>query len=1003
MIMKNTYGSRYLSNFKFVLLVFLFILPAYGAGELDSAFNAAAYQTSGSSAIPPVKAQPDGKFLIAFFEYGVNNGIAAQGISRFNPDGTLDASFNAPRLATGTVTSFGLQSNGKILLRGSFTIENSPYRDIARLNTDGSLDTTFNVNASPLANGGYKIFVQPDDSFFTGSLYKFNANGVQDTSFQYQPFFAPITNIAGLPDGRVYAGGEVPMSSGFDFLARHNADGTRDNSFANVQLNSNIRKMLVLPDGKLLIGGPFTSVNGQTASGIARLNTDGTFDSTFNQGGAGPNADVADMELLPDGKILIAGGFSTYNGVTRRRFARLNADGTLDASFNYTGTFANVFPTEVEVLSGGKIVAGGDVRSVSQLRASFIMLNPDGSQVLEFFIQKALPMRVRKTTVQSDGRIYVAGEFININGELRNSLARLNANGAVDTTFVPFFNTTVSQIIQQVLVQPDGKILVCMNHGFVLVRLNTDGTRDTSFTTPLTSSAAIYDIALQADGKVLLVGDFSISGGPGRFARLNSNGSLDSSFNPPVPNNSVFRVLVQPDGKSIICGNFTEIAGLQHVGIARFNADGTPDNAYNANGNGGVYDMDLQADGKLVVSGAFSALNGNTQRNKVGRLNSDGSLDTSFAQSVDAIVQTVKVQPDGKVLIGGIFANVGGAPRERLARLNQNGSLDSTFNASANAMVFDINLQADGRILVAGDFTKINNVTKLGVARLLSANIPVRKLFDYDGDGKADISIFRPSENKWYVLRSSDGQVRQQVFAIAGDVPVPSDYDGDGKTDFAVFRPSSGDFWYLSSTNSTQNFVDWGQSGDAPRPGDFDGDGKSDFIVFRPSSSFWHRITNNVNSTVSNTQFGLTGDKPVSGDFDGDGKVDNAIFRPSTGDWWYQSSINNAQLAVRWGISTDVPVPADYDGDGKTDFAVYRPSTGTWYIINSSNGSFTIMNFGLSEDKPAAADYDGDGKADIAVFRPSTGVWYLQRSTAGFTAVQFGISTDIPTPNAFVP
>ena len=113
--------------------------------------------------------------------------------------------------------------------------------------------------------------------------------------------------------------------------------------------------------------------------------------------------------------------------------------------------------------------------------------------------------------------------------------------------------------------------------------------------------------------------------------------------------------------------------------------------------------------------------------------------------------------------------------------------------------------------------------------------------------------------------------------------------------------------------------------------------------------------------------------------------------------------MNGAQLATHFGISTDTPAPADYDGDGRTDFAVYRASTGVWYILNSGSGQATVMAFGISEDKPVPADYDGDGKADIAVFRPSTGVWYLNRSTAGVLGMQFGVATDIPTENAFVP
>jgi len=274
--------------------------------------------------------------------------------------------------------------------------------------------------------------------------------------------------------------------------------------------------------------------------------------------------------------------------------------------------------------------------------------------------------------------------------------------------------------------------------------------------------------------------------------------------------------------------------------------------------------------------------------------------------------------------------------------------------------------------------------------------------FDYDGDGKADVSVFRASENRWYILRSSDGQVSEPFFAAPGDVPVPADFDGDGKTDIAVWRPSSGDWWYLSSANGAQINVRWGMTGDLPRPSDFDGDGKTDFVVYRPSTGIWYRFGSA--GQTSNIAFGLSEDKPLIGDFDGDGKADAAVFRPSSGDWWYAASAAGGEhRVVHWGATGDIPVPADFDGDGKTDFTIYRPSTGSWYILFTGSSSYTSFTFGLAGDKPVAADYDGDGKADAAVFRPSTGVWYLLQTTSGFGALQWGIASDIPSQNAFLP
>lgn len=270
---------------------------------------------------------------------------------------------------------------------------------------------------------------------------------------------------------------------------------------------------------------------------------------------------------------------------------------------------------------------------------------------------------------------------------------------------------------------------------------------------------------------------------------------------------------------------------------------------------------------------------------------------------------------------------------------------------------------------------------------------------DFDGDGKTDLSIFRPDNGTWWVAKSSDGGLAVAGFGISTDILAPADYDGDGKTDFAVFRPDNG-FWYSLGKAATLAAVPWGTSGDIPVPADYDGDLRADRAVFRPSTGVWYISMSDSRNTVAIYQWGITGDKPVPGDYDGDGKTDLAVFRPSNGVWYIWRSSDGAAAIYQWGISTDKPVQADYDGDGRTDVAIFRD--GQWWINASTDGA-VVNFFGLAGDIPVTGYFDSNAKADLALFRPSNGIWYLLRDQDGFGAIQFGVSTDKPVPNAYFP
>lgn len=277
---------------------------------------------------------------------------------------------------------------------------------------------------------------------------------------------------------------------------------------------------------------------------------------------------------------------------------------------------------------------------------------------------------------------------------------------------------------------------------------------------------------------------------------------------------------------------------------------------------------------------------------------------------------------------------------------------------------------------------------------------PPKTKFDFDGDGKADLSIFRPINGQWWYQQTLDNNVRALQFGTSNDKPVPADYDGDGKTDIAIFRPSTGEWFVLRSSNLSFFSVPFGISTDSPAPADFDGDHFADICVFRASEGTWYINKSSGGTLIA--QFGTNGDFPLPNDYDGDGRADLAIFRPSNGQWWLNRSAAGV-TATSFGVGTDKPIAADYTGDGKADIAVWRPSNGSWYVLRSEDSSFFATPFGTNGDLPVPADFDGDGRTDFAVFRPDGANWFVQRSTQGILIQNFGLNDDLPVPNAFVP
>lgn len=396
--------------------------------------------------------------------------------------------------------------------------------------------------------------------------------------------------------------------------------GTLDLSFnPGIGANGLIEEMVLQPDGKTIIGGQFTTVNSIAHRGIARLNADGTLDATF--AGTGVDAAVNALALQSDGKVLFGGWCHSYNGSSISNIARANTDGSIDASF-VTGSGAN--------------------------------------------------NNVMVIVVQPDGKILIGGYFSNYGGTARTHIARLNANGSLDASFNP--------------------------------------------TTGPNSGGYVRSIAVQPDGKILIGGDFTTYNGTSRnrIARLNADGSLDATFNPGTGADSrVNFCTLQTDGKIMIGGNFSTYNGTGRNYIARLNVDGSLDAAFNpgTGANSSVQTCTIQSDGKIIIGGYFVTYNG-TGRNRIARLNANGSLDAAFnpGTGANSNVETCAIQSDGKIMISGNFTAYNGTTRNRVARvlaadviITWTGTTSTDWNTNTN--------WSSGTVPLATDNVSIPNVT----------------------------------------------------------------------------------------------------------------------------------------------------------------------------------------------------------------------------------------------------------------------------------------------------
>lgn len=773
--------------------------------------------------------QPDGKIVLVSTYF---HNIYYSSVKRISATNKTDNAFKSDNVFNGEIKDIALQPDGKIVLVGKFTTVNGlPSKYIVRLNSDGTVDTTFDVGTgfSAYTHSNYPyagaVAVRPDGKILVGgdlgrykntykkSLFLLNNDGTLDESFTMASSLGEftITNILLLRDGNILIanGRHVAIFKLNPDGSKHLTDFTTRPDFTITSgfpvIDLKLGCMVEDNNGKILVGGLFDRVNNISYKNFVRLNANGTVDTTNPATGFGgpytsSNLQQGVTSILPlsDGKLLVGGSFGRFANEPANGLVKLNPDLTKDTSFtggidNDSSNLPRIYSTAYLLLQhpDGDIVCSGAFANYNNVSCSgLVKFNADGVRNNTFNnICRGFDRAVTKLELQPDGKILAIGQFHAYNGENRNRILRLNADGTVDTGF----NVATEAFMldheapRDIKVQADGKILVASDgryfnlnswKGGGLVRLNTDGSLEEAFN-PLPHVTATdrrvwgqcMTIAVQPDGKIIAGGSFYYGSSPiMHLARLHPDGTLDTSFQFTSPFTWISKIILLPDGRILAMGKVSS-SSSNHVRILCILSNGAIDTTFNLPAtidypNNNSLFMELQQDGKILVT--LDSHN----KHAIARINPDGSLDPGFSFStINTRFNTdycaTGIMPDGKIVIA---TPLSVSPTCLLA-LNSNGSVDSTFNVgtgfahsgSDTDRISSIKVQQDGKILLAGGFGSFNGTENRAIVRLTTA-----ALGSQDFTGNTTMTLYPNPVKGRLFINSTDNLKDFTIYNLSG-------------------------------------------------------------------------------------------------------------------------------------------------------------------------------------------------------------------------------------------